>query len=345
MEPDCGTLPEGLRGFEPFRLCQASGLAGGTDCSLMRSNVKSTKKTLSKLLPLDEETDGQLNRAADLLGIPATAFIRLALHRAFEQLFDIVSQVVEEAAKEYLESKAHGFYKTKTKRGMPKHNPNNRAAYLKFMSRVGSLTVTRNEALQALTRAFRKRTPSHWGPLNFVGFSQEQYLVESILAGKEPVKGLQQQLRDSMAVVFAERFRHHAQAWLGLPRLQEQVAESLMGVPKDLAHDYERDLPRLRKGLECLKAGTTLSQDFLSCLQESAPQLHHHWQRMTPSQRIEQLGRTTELFASRQLLISAHQKRMSRELDRLKADPEFWLNPWALARWLDARHSSKKAMP
>ena len=89
----------------------------------MTVEAKTTKpnnKAWKKLLPLDAETVARLNRAAHLLGIPATAFIRLALHRAFEQLLDIITQVVDASAQDYVEAKARGFYKVKSKKGFPR---------------------------------------------------------------------------------------------------------------------------------------------------------------------------------------------------------------------------------
>lgn len=314
----------------------------------MTVKAKTTRpnnKACKKLLPLDVETVGRLNRASHLLGIPATAFIRLALHRAFEQVLDIITQVVDASAQEYVEGKARGFYKVKSKKGVPKHALSDPAALAKLIRRVSPINVPRREALNAVARALRVRQPRSWGTLKFIGSAYEQRVAESVLAGQGETARLERQLRESMADVFTERVTHQAKRWRALPQLQAKVAGAVRGLPEGLEASYAKDLPQLRAGLESVKKGTPLPAGFMDLLKEKCANLHHHWERMTNSDRMKLLKQRIELFSSRQLLLSAHQKQVGRELDRLKEQPEFWLNPWALERWLESNQAPNTILP
>jgi hypothetical protein len=148
-----------------------------------------------------------------------------------------------------------------------------------------------------------------------------------------------------MADVFTERVTHHAKRWRALPQLQAKVAGAVRGLPEGLEASYAKDLPQLRAGLESVKKGAPLPAGFMDLLKEKSANLHHHWERMTNSDRTKLLKQRIELFSSRQLLLSAHQKQVGRELDRLKEQPEFWLNPWALERWLESNQAPNTILP
>ena len=53
------------------------------------------KKGFHKLVSMDAQTAAMVKRASCLLGIPETAFIRLALHRAFEQFGEIAFGIID----------------------------------------------------------------------------------------------------------------------------------------------------------------------------------------------------------------------------------------------------------
>ena len=93
-----------------------------------------------------------------------------------------------------------------------------------------------------------------------------------------------------------------------LPQLQAKVAGSVRGLPEGLEASYAKDLPQLRAGLESVKKGTPLPAGFMDLLKEKCANLHHHWERMTNSDRMKLLKQRIELFSSRQLLLSAHQE-------------------------------------
>jgi hypothetical protein len=299
-------------------------------------------KSWKKLVPLDRQTGKSLEHAAEYLGIPATAFIRLALHRAFEQLLEILTQFVDQAAQEYVESRAHGFYRIKSKAGVPRHALDDDAELQKLISRVLPMNVSRREAYDGVARALQKHTARNWGKLNFKGSRYEQYLAQSILdTGNRNAK---EELRAAMADVFVQRARIHAGKWRALRALQKQVTASIMGTT-ELLDSYRQDLASLRAGLPCLEQKEPVPASFMQTLAQSALVLHSRWGHMSDNDRIEEVRQKIAQFSTALEKLTAQRKRNRQQLERLKATREFWLNPWALESWLESQKKVDAFLP
>jgi hypothetical protein len=301
-------------------------------------------KVCKKLVPFDSLTSQRLDRAARALGLPITAFIRLAVHGAFEQLLEIYFEVVDAAAQGYVERYARGFFRTKGNKNVPRFGPDDGAYLNDLIKRASSLQVRRSDALEAVADAFKRPIPRKSGPLKLKGSPFEQRLTARLLGGEEEAKRARREIQVLMAEGFPDRVNYHAQQLRRLPALQQRVREKIMGVP-DLEGSHKRHLDKLRDGLESLKAGTDLSPGFMDELRESSANIHAVWDRASRADRIAVLKGRIERLSERLPFLHKSHQRATRELNDLMKRTEQWLNPWALEEWLEADRSISKYLP
>ncbi len=311
-------------------------------------------KVSRKLVPLDAETDRRLRQAALLVGLPATGFIRLALHRAFEGFLGILTSMVDQEAQGWVESRAKGFYRTVSKRGIPRLAPGDNGEFDKLLRRLADTNVTPAEARRGVARAFRKRTPRGWGAPRYAGSPYEQALVKSLLEDNSAVSTSRNLLvwstasnrrcMDLLADIYCERAEYHADQWRELPRLQAAVAKSLLGDTKELKRSYERDLINLQNGFHRLQQGRKPEPDFLQCLENAAAHLHTNWSKLSAGDRRSLVQRRIRVCETRIKALTTQDERAARELEKLQDKPELWLNPWVLRRWLEASRSPDQVL-
>lgn len=292
------------------------------------------RKEVGKILLMDGQTAARLTRAADLLGLPATSFVQLALHRAFEQFGEIAFSMIDMAAREYVNVKVGLVRQDRRQRCAVPIGHCDQVAVQEGIRRIRFLNFSHSEALGEVVRCLGKRTPRNWGPLSFSGDEDQRYLARRLLqtTGEIGLKAL----HDVLAKRFIEKVRSCVAKYNDLPHLQDRVAQAVTGISKELTLDYAKEVPILQAGVKKLKAGKSVSRAFLRCLQKSAPNLYAHWNHMAPEERVRSLEDRIDLASSRRVLFNSQRKELLKEgLEPLKRNPAFWLNPWELERWLD----------
>ena len=280
--------------------------------------------TCNKLVAFDDATFDQIPAAAAALGIPETAFIRLAVHRALEQILHIYEEMVDGFAREYVERRAKCHARGPDSMRLPQ--------------RVCSISVSEQDAAREVDLANRKRTPRSWGELNFCGPPLDQNYARMLIGSDANNRAARKVINERMAKYFQQRVKVHIRDWLNLQALQESLVDVMYkspSEPSELETSNTRHLAHLAAILEALSSAREPSKKAMKSLEGFSPMVYGDWKEATAEKKRALIQERMRKISANQKSLQQIRARKGQELLELQRSPAIWLSPSKLQKMLN----------
>jgi hypothetical protein len=278
----------------------------------------------NKLIAFDDATFEQIRAAAACLGIPDTAFIRLAVHRALEQILSIYEEMVDGLAYEYVESRAKRHARGGSLTRLRRHLCN--------------ISVSEQEAAREVDLASRKRTPRFWGELEFPGPPLDQNYARKLIGNDLDSRTARKVIRNRMVEFFQQRVLEHVGDWLNLQAIQETVVEILFGNPSklsELENSNTQHLSHLGTILKALYSPHKPPKASMKSLEELSPLVYRDWKEATTEIKRALIQERMRKISTNQKHLEQVRARKRQELLEFQRNPLIWLNPSKLQKMLN----------
>jgi hypothetical protein len=283
----------------------------------------------NKLVAFDGITYDQIMAASIALGIPETAFIRLAVHRALEQILPIYREFVDGLARQYVADQANSFGKKRR---------SSKVGSAAWQHQLNNLDVSDREAARAVDLAGRRHTPRSWGELNFPSPFLDQNYARMLLGGNLANRAARKAVTDCMAEFFRERVKVYAENWLALGLLQKQVTKVVFenpSVPSEIETSNAKHLAQLDAIRRAVSAGREPATKYIKSLEESSPLVHQQWKMASAEERLALLKQKMRQIDDRQSSWKQIRHRRLLEFKALQQNPSVWSDPVELQKLLN----------
>lgn len=324
---------------------------------------------IPKLVPLDEKTIRQIKVASNLLGVPPTAYVRLAIHRSFEQILPIYQDRVTESARRYVERESGALFQSPTKRGLARHEFGT-AGYEEFQARLNAVLqeldnprVAVKLAMAAVnfSRTKTRHNPRTWGEPKYHGGTADQNSARIILGSDEDCakilfgdkkedwkrKGLakaknfrlttMRDVKEQMAHYWIDLVKSNAGEWAAIYLMRNRVKAIAFARP-DRESVQEASNRKHLLGLEKAKKanaqGRDLSAGLKRQLQDLSPLVWEKWGTATQDERDKMLTHRIDLIEYRQSKLAKMRRERQKSMAAVVNNPEIWDNPASLKKIL-----------
>jgi len=326
----------------------------------MNSESSSTgrrKRKIRVLIPFDSSVLQQVEAGSDLLGLPRTGFVRLAVHRALEQILIIYRERVDVAAREYVEKKAKAIYQVHNKRRVPRQDMNTQAGFDRFqerlegiLSEIDFVPLAARVAASAVDFSVRRHNPRHWGELKFSGGLPDENYARIILDTGMNVLDAEELRKDrelrrvaitsvqaQMEQYWIDQVKLHVSDWANLYLWRESVKAIAFRSPDKESEEEKyirKDISDLRQALESNANSRDLTPRLRRRLALHSRMLLREWMDATQNERKQMLDKRLHWFEFRFEKFKEFRQRYGDRLAKVMANPEIWNNPVKLKKIL-----------
>jgi len=326
----------------------------------MNSESSSTgrrKRKIRVLIPFDSSVLQQVEAGSDLLGLPRTGFVRLAVHRALEQILIIYRERVDVAAREYVEKKAKAIYQVHNKRRVPRQDMNTQAGFDRFqerlegiLSEIDFVPLAARVAASAVDFSVRRHNPRHWGELKFSGGLLDENYARRILDTGMNVRDAEQLRKDrelrrvaitsvqaQMEQYWLDQVKLHVSEWANLYLWRECVKAVAFGSPDKESEEEKytrKDISDVRQALESNSNSRDLTPRLRCRFALHSRMLLRDWRDATQNERKQMLDKRLHWFEFRFEKFKEFRQRDGDRLAKVMANPEIWNNPVKLKKIL-----------
>ena len=321
------------------------------------SSAGRRKRKIRVLIPFDSSVLQQVKAGRKLLGLPTTGFVRLAVHRALEQILMIYRERVDVAAREYVEKKAKAIYQVHNKKSVPRQDMNTQAGFKRLQERLDGILaeieyapVAAIEAARAVNFSVRRHNPRHWGELKFSGGLLDANYARRILdigmnARDAEKLRIERELRRvaitnvraQMEEYWLDQVKLHVSEWANLYILRECVKAIAFGSPDKESEEEKytrKDISDVRQALESNSNSKDLTPRLRRRFALHSRMLLKDWRDATQNERKQMLDKRLHLFKFRFEKFKEIRQRNRDQLAKVMANPEVWNHPVKLKKIL-----------
>jgi hypothetical protein len=285
---------------------------------------------IQKRVLFDLDQFDQLGAASSLLGLDDMGFIRLAVHKAIQNVLYLYRETIEASARKLVDDAAYIYFKSPVKKdGEPRLQLENAAEREKLKTVLDKIYPSQQDIDLALAK--RKQHPLKTLPaFSFPGDSYEQTCTELLLGSSLHVRAGRSFLRLELEEYFKSCVALRVERWKSLVALQAQVSEKVFGDPgktSTIEQDLTNDMLILTQAEdELLKTGK-LSNKSAKHIQKRGTYIWKKWPGLTDADKFAELKNWKNKLSKHFGVRAKNRKIQADRLDALKTDRKLWLDP------------------